>query len=187
MRHKGSYPSRLGGRTIPMRKKQKILLALAGGFVLVVIFISANLSDLKNQLTNLPFFRTPTPTPFKYQGYPVPALLPTGAVVYNGSRGSGSKGPDIYQITLDPIDPKKGTIQKISLKVKSVTDVSMMRVTAETDYRSDTYDANLVQGTKKDGVWQIEVPVNDSHDYIYRVTVEAKDAKDEFSVTLTVR
>lgn len=170
-----------------MRKKQKKLLAAVGGIVLLVLIIGANFTALKNQLGNLPFFRIPTPTPFKYSNYSIPAALPTGKQVYNVSRGSGSKGPDIRQVTIDNFDPTKKQSQTYSIKISNNTPVTKVLLTVTTDYQTTPYEATLKEGKSTDGVWEAVVPVTDSHDYIYRIMVEAEDSKEESSVTLTVR
>lgn len=170
-----------------MHKKQKILLVAVGGVILLVIIIAANITTLKKQLSNLSFFRAPTPTPFKYSHYVIPAALPSGKQVYNVSRGSGSSGPDIRQVIIDNFDPKKGEQQTISVKVQNSTAVNKVNVTVATDYEVKTYDAALKTGTVTDGIWEAVAASNDTHDYVYRIVAEAADAKDKSAVTLTIR
>lgn len=170
-----------------MRKKQKKLLIVGGGVILLVAVIAANIAILKKQFNNLPFFRTPTPTPFKYSKYAIPAPLPSGKQVYNVSRGSGSKGPAIERVTIDPFDPIKGQSQIYSIKISNNTPVTKVLLTITTDYQTTPYEATLKEGKSTDGVWEAIVPATDTHDYVYRVVVEVADAKDKFAVTLTVR
>lgn len=162
-----------------MRKKQKKLLVVIGGIILLVVIIATNIT--------LPSSRTPTPTPSKYSKYPIPAPLPTGKQVYNVSRGSGSSGPDIRQVTIDNFDPKKGEPQTISVKVLNSTAIKNVNVTVATDYEVKTYDATLKTGKATDGVWEAVAATNDTHDYVYRMVTEAADAKDKYAVTLTIR
>lgn len=170
-----------------MTKKQKKLLPVVGGVILLVVVIAANITTFKKEFYNLPFFRTPTPTPFKYSKYVIPAPLPSGKQVYNVSRGSGSRGPDIRQVTIDNFDPAKGQSQTYSIKLNNNTPVAKVLLTITTDYQATPYEATLKEGKSTAGVWEAIVPVTDSHDYIYRVMVEAADAKENSSVTLTIR
>ncbi len=170
-----------------MRKKQKKLLIVAGGAFLLVVIIAANITTLKKELGKFPFLRTPTPTPFKYSKYAIPVPLPTGKQVYNVSRGSGSKGPAIARVIIDPFDPIKGQSQTYSIKIKNNIPVAKVFLTVTTDYQTTPYEATLKDGKSTDGVWEAVVPATDSRDYVYRVMIEAADAADKFSVTLTVR
>lgn len=170
-----------------MRKKQKKLLVAVGGAILLVVIIAANITTLKKQLQNIPFFRQPTPTPSKYSGYPIPAPLPTGKQVYNVSRGSGSKGPNISQISVDNFDPKTGELQTYSIKITDPSSVEKVRLTLFTDYKIKTYEAVFKDGKENDGVWKAVVETEDSHDYVYRVRIEAYDSKERSETTVTVR
>lgn len=170
-----------------MSKKQKKLLAVGGGIILLVAVIAANLTTLRKELSNLPFFRAPTPTPFKYSKFAIPVPLPTGKQVYNVSRGSGSRGPAIERVTIDPFDPMKGQSQTYSVKISNNTPVTKVLLTVTTDYQTTPYDAILKEGKSTAGVWEAVVPATDSRDYVYRAMIEAADAKEESSVTLTIR
>lgn len=169
-----------------MRKPQKLLIA-AGGVILLVVIIAANLTTLKKQLQNIPFLRQPTPTPSKYANYAIPAPLPTGKQVYNVSRGSGSKGPNISQISVDNFDPKTGELQTYNIKITDPFGVEKVQLTLFTDYKIKFYEATLKDGKDTDGVWKAVVETEDSHDFVYRVRVEAQDSKEKSETTVTIR
>lgn len=170
-----------------MRKKQKKLLIAVGGAILLVVIIAANITALKRQLQNIPFFRQPTPTPSKYANYAIPAPLPTGKQVYNVSRGAGTPGPNISQMSVDNFDPKMGELQTYSIKIVNNTKVEKVQLTLFTDYKIKTYDATLKDGKATDGVWKAVVTTEDSHDFVYRVRIEAADSKETSETTMTVR
>jgi len=170
-----------------MRRKQKTWLVAVGGAILLVVIIAANITTLKKELGKLPFFRTPTPTPFKYSNYPIPAPLPTGKQVYNVSRGSGSKGPNISQISVDNFDPKIGELQTYSIKITDPFGVEKVTLTLFTDYKIKTYEAVFKDGKPTDGVWKTVVTTEDSHNFVYRMRIEAQDRRDKSETTVTVR
>ncbi|MBI3384567.1 hypothetical protein HY030_00010 [Candidatus Gottesmanbacteria bacterium] len=174
-------------------RKKLYLAELVGLFLVVVIFYwLANSSGvffpIRNKTPLKKTALTPTPTlAFKYAHYPIPAPLPQGKQTYIVSRGAGSTGPNFQQISIEPFDPKKGETQKIDVKVGSNATMKAVKVTLNTDYEVKTYDAKLKEGTKINGVWEAVVVINDSHDYVYRVRVEAEDSVEPSSVTLTIR
>lgn len=162
-------------------------ILLAAFFLLLLIFVN-NINVLPNSQSKLSLNITPTPTAVpKYYHYPVPVPLPQGKQTYQVSRGAGSPGPNIQQVAIEPFDPKKGETQKIAVKVGSNAAMKAVQVTLNTDYDVKTYDAVLKEGTKINGVWEAAVTVSDSHDYVYRVTVDAEDSVESATVTVTIR
>ncbi len=172
--------------------KTALLLTQARPIFIVLVLVILGIILLPALIRQLDTIKlrsiiTPTPTPFKYSKFSIPAPLPTGKQVYNVSRGSGSKGPVIERVTIDSFDPKKGEMQKISIKILNSIVVNTVKVTVTTDYEVKTYDATLKSGTVKDGIWEAVAASNDTHNYVYRVVAEAEDVKDKFAVTITIR
>lgn len=170
-----------------MNKKRNITL-VASVFVGVLLLVLAltNLTAIKDQIQKLPYFR-PTPTPTtKYSFHNVPPPLPTGKQTYNVSHG-GNTQPNIGQVTIDNYDPKKGEKQTYSIKVSDEIPVTKVQLTLTTDYKTKTYQATPEKSETSNEIWDVEVPVEDSHDYVYRVMIEAFDAKNNTSITISIR
>lgn len=122
--------------------------------------------------------------PFK----PSPKPLATGKQIYQIS-GSKTGAPKIAEFIIDPIDPKPGANQKVSVKVLSLDNQPVTEVAATmiTDNKKATYPLKLTSGTNLDGVWEGSWSLSDSYLYLYQAAIKAKNAKDEWEVTLTFR
>lgn len=123
--------------------------------------------------------KTPTPQPI------IP--IASGKQIYNVSRGSGSSGPAITQVTLDPLDPKIGETQVVSVKIEHKVPVQSVSVTIRGDTSQFPYNLTLKEGTPTSAVWEGSWVVDYTYDYDYQAVVEAKDATEATQVTLTFR
>lgn len=121
---------------------------------------------------------TPTPTPTK---------LFHGKDTYIVSRGAQAKGPNISEISLDPLDPAVGAQQTISVKVTHNSPVSDVSVKLRTDTKTTTLKLALSEGSNLGGTWNTTWTVPESYLYNYIATVVATSAKDETSIPITIR
>ena len=167
-----------------MKKALPVLAVLAAFFLGFWLLKNTSVATNKNKTSQANLTSTITS---KYAHYPVPGPLHIGNETYLVSSGAGSVGPNIQSVILEPLDPKKGEVQIIKVKVGSNDTMKTVSVTVNTDYDVKTYNASLKEGTKINGIWEVLVTSSDTHDYIYRVRVDASDSKDESSVTVAVR
>ena len=121
-----------------------------------------------------------------YRGTPKP--LATGKQIYSIS-GSKINAPKVAEVVIDPIDPSPGANQKVSAKVLSLSGepITEVSVTMITDNKKTFYPLKLSSGTNLDGVWEGSWSLSDTYLYLYQAAVKAKNAKDEWEVTLTFR
>jgi len=124
---------------------------------------------------------TPSPTPT-----PTPVPLAQGPQTYSISQKDAT--PVMYEVWFSTIDPKKG-MQKVNLKVRDKAGNVTEAVTIiKTDNKAEEHPLSLSSGTNKDGAWMGEWSVNDSYNFNFMITFQAKDDKgNESSVDLTVR
>lgn len=158
------------------------------GFIIGLICCTASIflpgrqkqfSALKPQITTSP---TPTPRPS-----PPPAPIAQGKQIYNVSQGSGSKGPGMRQLVVDPFDPKKGENQTMSVKVQNKKPVTIVSIILKTDTKATTYQLKLKEGKDTDGLWEGSWTTDDTHDYVYTAVVSASDTIESAQVTLSFR
>lgn len=121
---------------------------------------------------------TPTPTPTK---------LFHGKDTYIVSRGSQAKGPNVSEITFDPLDPAVGAQQTISVKVAHNSPVSDVSVKLRTDTKTTTLKLALSEGSDLGGTWKTTWTVPESYMYNYIATIIATSGKEETSIPITIR
>lgn len=184
-KHKKMPNKNSGSILIPLLVLLVILVV-----VLVVVFVTKNkkLSSSSESQSDQSMVAEisgkkskPTPPP------PVPEPLPTGQQVYSVSLGAGSLGPDPREVTVDPFDPKKGEKQTFSVQALDDKPIRSLSLTLKTDNGSKTYSLSLVQGTAMNGVWQVSLVTEDTHDWIYHAIITGKDDANSSSVELSFR
>ena len=131
---------------------------------------------------NLKQSPSPTLTPT-----PKPAKLFHGKDTYSISHGNLYKGPDIHQVTLDPLDPAVGARQIITVNMRHVYDVTKAYLTIGTDSKSTILPLTLVSGTAQNGNWQATWTIPETYNYNYIVTVFAQSKYDQASIPLEIR
>lgn len=108
--------------------------------------------------------RHPTPTPFK---------LAQGKQLFYVSNGRGSPGPNIRQLIIDPLDAKKGQKQIWEIKVKKDIPATAIYITIKTDNKSHRRQLELIKNNDPIyQTWQTSIIEDDSHDHVYRATIE---------------
>lgn len=121
------------------------------------------------------------------QPTPTPTKLFHGKDTYIVSRGSQAKGPNISEISLDPLDPAVGATQVVSVKVTYDSPITDVMVKLRTDTKTTNLTLTRTEGSELGGTWTTTWTVPESYLYNYIATIIAKSAKDEASVPITIR
>jgi hypothetical protein len=125
---------------------------------------------------------TPTPTP-----KPTIKPLPTGKQTYNYSHSSSVAGPKPTQIIIDPIDPKQGDAQILSVKIGNTTPISKANIVLKTDNQETEYPLVLTEKGVDFGIWTAKWEMNDSYDYTYQIEIVIYGTVETFTGALTFR
>lgn len=125
---------------------------------------------------------TPQPTPT-----PTPTKLFHGKDTYIVSRGSEATGPNVSEITLDPLDPAVGGQQILSVKASYSKAISDVSVKLRTDTKTTTLKLELSEGTNLGGTWKTTWIVPESYLYNYVATIVATSDKETTSIPITIR
>lgn len=97
--------------------------------------------------------------------------LPTGIQQWNVEYAPDMKGPKIQNATVDPLTPKKGEAQTITLVIKSNSPLTSAKATLVTDNGNMSGTFKRVSGSPTDGTWSLVWRVNDSYDHTYRLNM----------------
>ena len=163
--------------------------------LLVVLFIGVNVwiyfyapsvfranTTLYQKVISL-FQRPAKPTP----GAPVIYPLPTGKQEYTGQYGPAAKGPKIQKAYVDPLTPKNGRKQTVTLLLKNDSPVTSATATLITDHKQVRGSFTLVNGTSTDGTWQLTWTMIDSYDYTYQIYMTLESSTGTWQGALTFR
>lgn len=117
-----------------------------------------------------------------------PPPIGHGTQVYKIS-GAVEGLPRITEVTLIPEDPEMNSSQTISVKTNYTSPIQGVEVVLHTDdYKDTTYPLTLSSGSPTDGEWKGTWKVNNSYNYIYRVTVKVKNEQNLVQMaTITLR
>ncbi len=125
---------------------------------------------------------TPQPTPT-----PTPTKLFHGKDTYIVSRGAQATGPNVSEITLDPLDPAVGGQQILSVKASYGTAISDVSVKLRTDTKTTTLKLTLAEGTNLGGTWQTTWIVPETYLYNYSATIVATSGKEVTTIPVIIR
>lgn len=125
---------------------------------------------------------TPIPTPT-----PTPTKLFHGKDTYTVSRGAQAKGPNITEVSLDPLDPTVGSTQEFSVKVTYNNPVTDVTLKLRTDTKTTTLNLSRTEGSELGGTWTGSWNVPESYLYNYIVTVTATSGNETTTVPITIR
>ncbi len=166
-----------------------ILLAL-------LLFLAASLMyQLKdaNVLWGKTLQSKPIPSPAlnNYSGGQAQAAykkLPNTTQTYVLSYGENTSGPHMTSATFDPQDPGVGEKQKITIKVTHTSPLVSATVRIISDNNKEkTHILKLKEGTLKNGTWEGEVTMTDTHVITYGAYFEIISQKDSWKDTLFFR
>ncbi|MFZ5534831.1 MAG: hypothetical protein ACOY3M_01615 [Patescibacteria group bacterium] len=121
---------------------------------------------------------TPTPTPTK---------LFHGKDTYIVSRGAQATGPNVSEITFDPLDPAVGGQQVISVKASYGSAISDVSVKLRTDTKTTTLKLELAEGTDLGGTWTTMWTVPETYLYNYSATIVATSGKEVTTIPVIIR
>lgn len=133
-----------------------------------------------------PIQKSPSPTIIPSPS-PTPAPLKSGKETYLISQGSETKGPRIYELSLDPLDIKNGQQQSISVKVSDPSSVRSVKINFKSDNKSRTLTLNLSEGTAQDGAWKTSWTLDDSVDFKYSLEITATGGSGTSTVIVAPR
>ncbi len=106
---------------------------------------------------------TPTPTPRPI----IP--LPSEKQIYKVSHGKNKQGPKIKEAIIDPLTPKVGGKQTVTVTIANDSEITKAEVILVTDTKKTVYPFKLIQGTKTDGTWEAQWNMPESYDYSYSI------------------
>ncbi len=174
-------------------KNQATTGQVTSAFVAIVVIIGASVFVwFRMQRQNIQE-KAGLPTQVEAQPTAIPTPTPTPTKLFHGkdtyivSRGSQAKGPNISEITFDPLDPAVGAQQIISVKVSHNNPVTDVTVKLRTDTKTTTLKLNRSEGTELGGTWQTTWTIPESYLYNYAATVVASAGKEETSIPIIIR
>ena len=157
-------------------KKSFLLIALVLAFVFLAIIIlwrfyfSRSLSSVDVNFSSEPPTCNSKP-------------IPSGKQVFNSSYGKKVLGPKPSQTIIDPLDPKIGGKQTISVSIKNPTPVLKATATLETNKAVNVINQpmELSSGTPTDGVWTTTWTMPGKYDCFYQIKflIQSGDKKED--------
>ncbi len=126
------------------------------------------------------FVPPPTPTP-------TPTKLFHGRDTYVVSRGAQATGPDVSEITFDPLDPAVGGQQIISVKASYSSALSDVSVKLKTDTTTTTLKLDLAEGTNLGGTWKTSWIIPETYLYNYAATIVVTSGKEVTAIPVIIR
>lgn len=118
---------------------------------------------------------------------PTPTQLFHGKDTYIVSRGSQATGPNISEISLDPLDPAVGAKQVLFVKVTHDSPITDVTVKLRTDTKTTNLTLVRTEGSELGGTWMATWTVPESYLYNYTATIIATSAKGEATIPITIR
>lgn len=125
---------------------------------------------------------SPTPTP-----RPSPIWILPGKETYTISQ-SNKAGPRIKKISIDPQDPTTNdSTQTISAELSYSQPIDQVKLKLISDNEEKLVEMILIEGTKKNGVWETTWEITDSILYNYIITVTVISQNQQATIDLTIR
>jgi len=147
-----------------------VILGISIG-ILGLVFFLANPFKIKVDLPGKPL----TPEQAQKEGLvaistPV-LILPSGKQTYTSQRAEGATS-GVTSITYDPLDPKQGSKQTISLDVESLEELESVTITINSDTKSNVHVLKLIGQNENKSTWSTTFTINDSYQNIYNLNIE---------------
>ena len=133
--------------------------------------------------TDVPTLAAPKGIP---TGRPIYAL-PSGPQIYTFSHGKAVVGPKIQSATIDPLTPKVGDTQIVTLAIKHTAPITHVSATLYTDTKDMTQVFTKAGGSDTDGTWKTSWTVSESYDYRYLIQFHLKSSQGNYEGVLTFR
>ena len=126
----------------------------------------------KQELAVVPTINAPSPKP---------RPLTQGKETYTFSPGPLAIGPKISEFALDPMDPKKGQKQTISVKMNYTGPITSVTAKLDTDTKKTDLTFTRTDGTDLIGTWQTTRTEDDTHDYTYYLNFTLVGTPDTYN------
>lgn len=174
-------------------KNQATTGQVTSAFIAIAVIIGASVFVWLRMQNQNKQEKTSQPTQVEGQPTAIPTPTPTPTKLFHGkdtyivSRGSQATGPNISEITFDPLDPAVGAKQTISAKVSHNIPLTEVTLKLRTDSKTTTLTLSRVEGTELGGTWQTSWTVPESYLYNYAATIAAKAGKEETSIPIIIR
>lgn len=110
----------------------------------------------------------------------VPYTPPSGPQTYRFSHGKDVIGPKIQTMIIDPLDPKKGATQTITLTINSESPITKASIIVYSDSQEKNIDLKLISGDFLKGDYQGFWQVNDTYNNKYALRYIIKAEKNTF-------
>ena len=130
-------------------------------------------SDRRSKLPSVSPSLPPGPTS-------IPYTLPSGPQTYRFSHGSNVTGPKIQTMIINPLDPKKGTTQTVTLAINSESPVTKASIIIYSDSQEKDVNLKLISGDFLKGTYQGSWEVNDTYNNKYALRYILKAEKNTF-------
>lgn len=139
--------------------------------IVVMVLFPRSRFNPKNLINNRASTVKTTPMPT-----PTPRPIAKGPQQYSIST---KQTPQLRTLDINEFDPKKGELQKMTVKAVSVNGANITSILLKliTDHKTTDISFKLVSGTELIGTWEASWTTEDSHDYIYTASFTAKDSK----------
>ncbi len=160
---------------------------ITGLLVLVVLGLGVLILYQYRDSIHLPTLSFPKTMKLGPNPTPTPTKLIQGKETYFISQASDIKGPKITQADIDPLDPKVGQTQTISVKTADSTPVRSVTITFKTDNKVRDFTLTRVSGTELDGIWQTQWQVDDTLLYRYIIVITSKSDRGESATGVAPR
>ena len=123
------------------------------------------------------------------QSTPKPTIKPlsTGKQIYDYSHGKDVVGPKPTQTIIDPIDPKPGGTQFLSVKIGDAIPVQKANIILKTDNQEVEYPLVLTKEGDGFDIWTANWEMNDSYEYTYQIDMVIYGITETFLGGLTFR
>lgn len=158
----------------------RLLFIVVVGLAALVTFQYRDKIRLPKFIPSFPTRQAPTPTP-------TPTALMQGKETYSISQASDNAGPKITKAEIDPLDPKVGGKQTITIHSNFTKPVTAVTVSIKTDNKTFPLTLTRVSGTDTNGQWQTSWTVEDTFLYTYIMTITAQSGDASSKVDLAIR
>jgi hypothetical protein len=145
------------------------LLTILGVVVILLGFIVVSGIDVKNFFVSMDSTEDETESVVTKgtTPRPTPRPLTQGKEVFTYTPGPLAVGPKISEFTMDPMDPKKGQQQTITVKLNYTSAITSVTARLDTDNKKTDLVFTRIDGTESNGTWQATRTEDDTHDYTY--------------------
>jgi len=152
-----------------------IICLIAIGFLIVILVNPNGVKQFTNRFALGPGNSANAPLPT-----PTPVPLPKGPREFGVSGGGDN--PQISDLKISEYDPVIGQQQTITVSIlDGQGNVTSVNLVLKTDKKTKTYPMSLSSGTAKRGDWSVSLSTEDTHNYIYRMVITAKNNKGQTS------